>query len=99
MSKRPLIEAVIDDPKPRHWTNGRFAVTTVVAPYGRPRSGAYPESVTLRFRMGDDRVSTTYDLTWDDAERLRAELDRALQNRKRFKIAVRKAKDRQIGLG
>jgi hypothetical protein len=99
MSKRPLIEAVLDEPKPRHWINGRFTVTRIIAPYGRPRSGAYPESVTLHFRLGDDRVSTAYDLTWDDAERLHAELGRALQDRKRFKVAVNKAKDRRIGFG
>lgn len=94
MAKRPLIQAQLTEPEPRYFTNGRFTVQTTLAPYGRPRSGAYPASVALLFCVGNEGQYMGHDLTWDDAEKLHADLGRALEDRKRFKVAIRKATER-----
>lgn len=88
---KPLAEATLAEPEPRYWTNGRYTVSTTTAPHGRSRGMAYPLSLTLMFRAGDDRAYAGYDLTWADVERLHIDLTHALTNRKRYKEAIRKA--------
>lgn len=88
---KPLAEATLTDAEPRHWMNGRYAISTTIAPHGRSRGAPYPVAASLMFRAGDDRAFTGFDLEWGDIEQLHADLGELLANRKRYKEAIRKA--------